>query len=94
MQHLRVDTAGLQAMATRWAALGGELHATLAPAGLGLSCQASAGAVHAAHADITALGARVSTRATHVADADTRYLANETDSARELAALAPRVSGA
>ena len=60
--------------------------------GLGLSCQASAAAVNAAHADITAftaaLAARVGVRATHVAEADTRYIASEADSANELAALA------
>ena len=98
MQLLRVDTAGVRAMATRWAASGGELNAAVTPAGVGLSCQASAAAVNAAHADITAftaaLAARVSSRATHVGEADTRYLANETDSARELAAVAPRVIGA
>ena len=60
--------------------------------GLGLSCQASAAAVNAAHADITAftaaLAARVGVAATHVAEADTRYIASEADSANELAALA------
>jgi hypothetical protein len=57
-----------------------------------LSCQASAAAVNAAHADITAftaaLAARVGVRATHVAEADTRYIANDADSSNELAALA------
>ena len=81
MQLLRVDTAGVRAMATRWVASVGELNATVAPAGIGLSCQASAAAVNAAHADImaftAALAARVGTRATHVAEADARYLANE-----------------
>ncbi len=41
-------------MATRWGASAGELSATPAPAGLGLSCQPSAAAVNAAHAEITA----------------------------------------
>jgi len=57
MQQLRVDTAALQAMASRWGASVGELSETAAPAGLGLSCQASAGAVSAAHADVTAFTA-------------------------------------
>jgi hypothetical protein len=91
-QQLRVDTAAVEAMASRWGASAGELGATTAPAGLGLSCQASAAAVNAAHADITAftaaLAARVGVRATHVAEADTRYIANEADSSNELAALA------
>lgn len=91
-QQLRVDTAGVEAMASRWGASAGELSSTTAPAGLGLSCQASAAAVNAAHADITAftaaLAARVGVAATHVAEADTRYIASEADSANELAALA------
>lgn len=75
MQQLRVDTAGLQAMATRWDASAGELNETVAPARLGLSFQASAAAVNAAHADITAfttaLATRVGTHAIRVAQADT-----------------------
>jgi hypothetical protein len=67
-----------------------------APEGLGLSCQASAAAVDAAHVDVAAftagLAARVGVRATGVAQADTRYLAQEAVSATELAALAPPVT--
>lgn len=59
---------------------------------LGLSFQASAAAVNAAHADITAfttaLATRVGTHAIRVAEADTHYLTNEADSANELAAAA------
>jgi hypothetical protein len=91
-QELRVDAAGVQAMATRWGVSVGELTATVAPVRLGLSCQASAAAVNAAHADITAfttaLATRVGIHATRVAEADTHYLANEADSANELAAVA------
>jgi hypothetical protein len=90
-QQLRVDTVGVQAMAGRWDASAGELSETVAPNGFGLSCQPSAAAVNAAHADITAftaaLATRVSVRATHVAEADTRYITNEADSATELAAV-------
>jgi hypothetical protein len=96
-QQLRVDTAGVQAMATRWGVSVRELDETVAPAGLGLSCQASAAAVNAAHADVTAfttaLATRVGTQATQVAEADTRYIANEADSTTELAAVAPPVTG-
>ncbi len=64
----------------------------MAPADLGWSFQASAAAVNAAHADVTAfttaLVTRVGTRANHVAEADTRYIANEADSGNELAAVA------
>jgi hypothetical protein len=97
MQQLRVDTAGLQAMAGRWSASVVELNATVAPAGLGSSFQASAAAVDAAHADImaftAALATQISTRATHVAEADARYIANEADSAHTPAAVAPPVIG-
>jgi hypothetical protein len=90
-QQLRVDTIGVQAMADSWGASAGELGATTAPIGFGLSCQSSAAAVNAAHADITAftagLAIRVSVRATHVTEANARYIANETDSAQELAAV-------
>jgi hypothetical protein len=96
MQQLRVDSAGLQAMAGRWGASVGELNATVAPTGLGSSCQTSAAAVDAAHADVTAftaaLATRVGTRATHVAEADTRYLAGEAESANALAAVAHPVT--
>ena len=97
MQLLRVDTAGAQAMATRWGASVGELSETAAPSGRGLSCQASAAAVSGAHADIAAftaaLATRVGTRATRVAEADTRYVAHEADSANAMTAVADRVTG-
>lgn len=90
-QALRVDTAGVQAMATRWGASGNDLAETAAPAGLGLSCQTSAAAVHSAHADVAAftagLAARVGVRATEVAQADTSYLTQEAASAIALAAV-------
>jgi hypothetical protein len=97
MQTVRVDTAGVQAMATRWGASVGELGATVAPAEQGLSCQPSAAAVAIAHADVMAftagLAARVGTRAAHVTEADAGYLANEAASAEEMAVVAPRVTG-
>lgn len=96
MQQLRVDTAALQAMASRWVGSAGELNETAAPAGLGLSGQASATAVTIAHADITAftaaLAARVGTRATHAVEADTRYVANEADAADQMAAVGRSVT--
>ena len=89
---LRVDTAGVQAMAVRWGASAGDLAKTAAPAGLGLSCQASAAAVNAAHVDVAAfsggLATRVSVRATSVTQTDSCYLAQEAASATELAAVA------
>jgi hypothetical protein len=95
MQELRVDSAGLQAMATRWDSAVGELHATADSGGAGLACQASAAAVSAAHADVSAFTAALAERlgghATHVAEADAHYLANEAESSNELAAVAPSV---
>jgi hypothetical protein len=90
-QELRVDTAGVQAMATRWAASVGDLHDTTAPTGLGLSCQTSAAAVDAAHVDVAAftsgLTARVGKHASGVVEADTSYLAQESASTAAVASI-------
>jgi hypothetical protein len=92
-QMLRVDTAGVQAMAVRWGASAGDLGETTAPAGLGLSCQVSAAAVDAAHVDVAAfasgLAARVGVHASGIAGVDTCYVAQEAASATALAAVAP-----
>jgi hypothetical protein len=89
---LRVDTAGVQVMATRWGASVSDLAETVAPAGLGLSCQTSAAAVNSAHLDVAAftagLVARVGERATGVTQADASYLVQEAASATALAAVA------
>jgi hypothetical protein len=88
---MRVDVAAVQAMAGRWGASVGELSDIAAPARLGLSYQASAAAVAAAHAEVTAftasLAARVGTHATHVSEGDARYVANEADGANEMSAV-------
>jgi hypothetical protein len=90
-RELRVDTASVQAMATRWGASVGDLHQAVAPTGLGLSCQTSAAAVDAAHVDVAAftagLAARVGDRATGVLQADTSYLAQEAASTTAVAAV-------
>lgn len=90
-QELRVDTAGVQAMATRWGSAVSELNVE-APMGLGLSCQTSAAAVEAAHAEVATftagLSARVDTHASHVVKADSSYVAQEAESTAALAALA------
>ena len=84
-------------MATRWSALAGDLGETVAPPGLGLSCQPSACAVTAAHGDVavftTGLAARVGTRAAAAAEADHRYASGEVASAAEFDALAPSATG-
>jgi hypothetical protein len=90
-QELRVDTAGVQAMATRWDASVGDLNGTAAPTGLGLSCQTSAAAVTAAHVDVTAFttgfAARVGERASGAVQADLSYLFQEATSTAAVATV-------
>ena len=92
-----VDIAGVQAMSGDWAGLIGELSGSRPPT-TGFSCQASAAAVSAAHADIAAftasLVAHVQARGMEVAEADSRYVANEADSVKRLAAMVVPVIGA
>lgn len=97
MQPLRVNTAAVHVMATRWAAQVEELDATVPPSAPRSSCQASAAAVEAAHADIAAftasLSRRVGTHSAHVGAADAGYLANDAQAANEMAAIAPSAIG-
>jgi hypothetical protein len=90
-QEIRVDTAGVQAMATRWGTSASDLHELAAPTGLGLSCQTSAAAVEAAHVDVAAftagLAARIGDRADGVVQADTSYLVQEATSTTAVAAV-------
>src|SRR5271163_2156987 len=93
---LRVDNAGVRVMADRWQVLAGDLSVGGEPGeGLGLSCQPSALAVTAGHADVAAaaavLAARLLAGAARVAVADSRYAANEADSAAALAPVADPV---
>lgn len=92
---LRVDTADVRAMARRWGTCVSVLNDTVAPTGLGLSCQVSAAAVNAAHVDDAAftagLAAQVGARGVSVAQANTRFVAQEADSAIELAGVAQPV---
>jgi hypothetical protein len=75
-------------MASRWGAAADGLHVLTAPTDAGLSCQPSAAAVTAAHAEVTAfteaLAARVDTRAMHAAETDAGYIAQEAQSVNEL----------
>jgi hypothetical protein len=93
---LRVDSAGIQVMAGRWQALAGDLGAGSRPgADLGLSCQPSAAAMNAGHADVMAgtavLAARLLAGTTRVAAANAGYAANEADAAATLGAVAEPV---
>lgn len=91
-----MNAAAVQSVAARWATSADGLNATVSPANLGVSWQPSTIAVNAAHAEVTvftaALAARVGSRATHVTEADTRYLANETRSAKQLASAVQPVT--
>jgi hypothetical protein len=92
--RLRVDTGGVRAMAGSWQALAGDLGAGCAPGEApGMSCQPSAAATSAGHADVragtAALAARLRAGAARVDQADTRYAANEAHSA----AAASRIDG-
>ncbi|MDM3975997.1 hypothetical protein QRB36_17665 [Mycobacterium marseillense] len=95
-QTLRVDTAGVQAMAARWGASVERLNATVAPAERGLSCQISAAAVNAAQIDVTAftagLAMQMGAHVAGVAKANSCYLTEEADSATKLGAVAHPVT--
>lgn len=93
---LRVDTARVQVMASRWQALAGDLTCGGEPGlGLGLSCQPSEAAMKSGHADVAAgtavLAGRLLSGAARVAAADRGYTANEGDSAARLAAVVDSV---
>src|ERR1700761_1657830 len=89
-QELRVDTAGVHAMATRWGSAVSDLD-IVAPTGLGLSCQTSAAAVEAAHGDVAAftagLASRVGERAAGVVRDATSYVSQEAASTAAVAAI-------
>lgn len=91
MNKLRVGVESVRVMAYRWHGKAAELGYD-PPSSSGLSCQASAAAVNSGHADIAVANAvltgRVRTTAAKVAEADRRYVANESKSAGQLAAVA------
>jgi hypothetical protein len=94
---LHVDTDAVQVMASRWRALARDLGSGCEPGtGWGLPHQASAAAMNAGHVDVTAgtavLAARLLDEATRVAATDTRFAANESDSAARLAMVVDPVS--
>ncbi|OBH56607.1 hypothetical protein A5685_07775 [Mycobacterium colombiense] len=92
---MRVDAAGIHAMATRWAVLMDGLTDTVATTGPDSSWQPSAAAVNGAQVDIAAftagLAAQVSARVAGVDQASTGYVANEAESATDLAAVGQSV---
>lgn len=82
-------------MATRWAVLMDGLTDTVATTGPDSSWQPSAAAVNGAQVDIAAftagLAAQVSARVAGVDQASTGYVANEAESATDLAAVGQSV---
>jgi hypothetical protein len=90
MENLRVDVAGMQALAGRTQGLADELVVETAP-GLGVSGWSSAAAVNAVHAAATATGdalaARTQTTAAKIAAATARFAAHEASSSDELASV-------
>jgi hypothetical protein len=94
MEILRVDAAGVQALAGRTQDLAGELVVGSAPAALGASSWSTAAAVNAVHAAAIATGdalaARTRITAATIAVANTRFAAREAGSSDELAAVANR----
>lgn len=87
MEPLRVRTAALPAMAARWGTSAGELTDTAAPSGLASSAQPSAAAVQAAHAGIAIFTVNLARRVDMLADATSHYVAYNSSSGAELAAL-------
>jgi hypothetical protein len=89
---LRVDTSGVQAIASRWRAFSGDLSGGESRVVPGLPWQPSATAMNAGHADVTAgtavLAGRLLAGAARVTEADRGYTANEADSSAMLAAVA------
>jgi len=95
VDKLRVNVDGVRAMAERWHAHGDKLSASAAPA-TGQSHQPSALAMDAGHADVAAASAiltgRVRMTAAKAGLADSRYVQTETESAKRLATIAPRIA--
>ncbi|MGA7135645.1 MAG: hypothetical protein WBZ15_25510 [Mycobacterium sp.] len=99
MEHdLHIDTGAVHVMASRWQALAADLGARREPEAMsGLSCQASAAAVHVGHGDVTAgtaiMAARLREAADRVAAANARFVVHESDSAATLSAVVDPVRG-
>jgi hypothetical protein len=91
MDVLRVAPGDLLATANGWHGLGADLASTAAPAGLGLSFQASAAAVDAVHAGTDAAGvalaARTQITAVKTAAAAATFASQEVTSADVLKAV-------
>jgi hypothetical protein len=94
METLRVDVAGMQALADRTQGRAGELVARTAPTELEVSGWSSSAAVSTVHAAATATGdalaARIHATAAKIAAADARFVAQEASSSDALVALENR----
>ncbi|WP_136624875.1 hypothetical protein [Mycobacterium attenuatum] len=96
MDMLRVGVGSVGMMALRWREQAAELVVNLPPL-MELACQPSVAAVNAGHVAVAiaadSLTGRVESTAARVATGDARYIANETTSASELAAVVDPLSG-
>jgi hypothetical protein len=88
MDSLRVDVEGVQALAGYYQAAGEKLLDGITPTGAGTSCWAFCAAVDEMDAAVAAAGtrldARTQTRATKIVAANSRFVAQESESAAEL----------
>jgi hypothetical protein len=91
MEILRVDVAGVQALADRTQDLAGKLAMGSAPTELGATGWSSAAAVRTVHMTAMATGdalvARTRITATKIAAANARFAAQETNASSKLAAV-------
>jgi hypothetical protein len=90
---IQADVDGLRVMAGRFGAVAGQVALGVAPAGVGLVCQATSAAVSAVHtgagAAAAALAARVQATSVRVLTGASAHAVREADSAAALGALAP-----
>jgi hypothetical protein len=94
MASVQVDSTGIHALAGHCQSLAAEVGGASASPGLSMpSGQATAVAVQAVHADVAAAGtamvARLETTSARLAAAADSFAVQETDSAAEIAAVAP-----
>jgi hypothetical protein len=92
MENLRVDVAGVQALADRTQDLAGQLVMGTVPTRLEASGWSSAAAMNTVHTAAMATGDALATRtqitATKITEANTRLITQEASSSDELASVA------
>lgn len=95
MESVSLDPAGLEWLAGTCTGLAGELTGNASAPTVGLPCQATSAAVGIAHADVAATRAMLSSRmvstSAKLAAAASGYVAQDGDSAAEIAAVGATV---